>query len=65
MSDLLDKIRSAQITAREDAAINGGNIHMAGVMAGEQVVIDNLRRQEAEAKKKLSSHLTIVGGTDV
>ena len=65
MTNLLDRIRHAQLLAREEAAVNGGNICMAGVLAGEQVVIDNLRRMEAEAKRNQPVHLTVVGGKDV
>lgn len=64
MSDLTNKIRYAQIRARESAAINGGNIQMAGVHAAEQVVIDNLRKMEAKAVKEIKSPLTIVGGKE-
>lgn len=50
MSDLIERIRVAQREARERAAINGTSIQMASIMAGERVVIENLRRMEARAE---------------
>jgi len=49
MRDLIAKIKAAQISAREEAAIRGasfGEIQLAGVQAAEQMVIDDLRRME-------------------
>lgn len=55
MSDYLERIRMAQVIAREDAVLRGArsaeDILMAGVHAAEQVVIENLRRKMATAEE--------------
>ena len=54
MSDLLERIRMAQVAAREEAVSRGARspaeIYMAGVHAAEQLVIANLHRKIAAAK---------------
>ncbi|HDZ38626.1 MAG TPA: hypothetical protein ENH62_10125 [Marinobacter sp.] len=58
MADLTNRIRNAQIRAREDAAIRGaslGEIQMAGVGAAEQIVVGDVRRMEAEALAQIES----------
>lgn len=51
MTDLLRRIQMAQIEARELAAINGTNIGMASILAGERVVVEHLRQIEARTEQ--------------
>ena len=55
MSDILDKIRVAQFSARMNAIRNGRNPQMASIHAGEQVVVEDVRRMEAEALAEIES----------
>jgi hypothetical protein len=48
MSDLLERIQQAQIIAREQALLNGQNVEMASIHAGEQAVIEHLRSMELQ-----------------
>ncbi len=47
--DLLERIRRAQILAAEEAVLSGRNVTMARIIAGENVVIEDLHRKEAIA----------------
>jgi len=59
-NDLSAKIAEAQRKARETAALNGTDIVLASIMAGEQAVVEHLHRQEAAARQQLAQGATNV-----
>jgi hypothetical protein len=58
--DLLKRIRRAQVYAMEAAVLTGSNLQMASIMAGEQVVIEDLRRKEAERLKATPAESNVI-----